>query len=117
VVLGALAAIALLTSAFSGWGGVSGLVAALFVLISTIGFVMGNSMAGAISSAGPQAGAASALVGVMQFVFGTIGSACVGFFPDQLGRSMGVVIGVLSLASLAMVVRARPGMILTGTRG
>ncbi len=117
VVLGVLAAIALLTSVFTGWGGVAALVAALFVLISTIGFVMGNSMAGAISSAGPQAGAASALVGVMQFVFGTIGSACVGFFSDLLGRSMGIVIGVLSLASLAMVLRARPTLRATTAGG
>jgi DHA1 family bicyclomycin/chloramphenicol resistance-like MFS transporter len=110
VVLGLLAAVALLVSVFSGAGGVTAFVAALFVLIATIGFVMGNSMAGAISSAGVQAGAASALVGVMQFLFGTIGSACVGFFPDALGRSMGIVIGVLSLVSLAMVLRARPAL-------
>jgi DHA1 family bicyclomycin/chloramphenicol resistance-like MFS transporter len=69
---------------------------------------MGNSMAGAISSAGDQAGAASALVGVLQFLFGTVGSGIVGLIPDTAGRTMGVVVGLLSLVAVVMMMRIRP---------
>ena len=107
VLLSVIASAALLGSVFTEVGGAPGLIASLFVLISTIGFIMGNSMAGAISSAGNQAGAASALVGVMQFLFGTIGSAVVGLIPDVAGRTMGVVIGLLSLVAVVMMLRIR----------
>jgi MFS transporter, DHA1 family, multidrug resistance protein len=110
VVVSMIASGALVASVFTGIGGVAVLVASLFVVISTIGFIMGNSMAGAMSSAGSQAGAASALVGVMQFLLGTIGSALVGFFPDVLGRPMAVVIALFSVLSLCMVMIARPSV-------
>ena len=108
VLLSVVASVALLVSVFTDAGGVAGLVVCLFVLISTVGFIMGNSMAGAISSAGDQAGAASALVGALQFLFGTIGSGIVGLIPDTAGRTMGVVIGLLSLTAVVMVFRIRP---------
>jgi len=108
VVLSVIASVGLLVAVFTQLGGVTGLVACLFVLISTIGFIMGNAMAGAMSSAGALAGAASALIGVMQFLFGTLGSGIVGLFPDSHGRPMGIVVEVLALASLAMAFRARP---------
>jgi len=105
-----VAGAALLGSVCTDIGGVVGLVVVLFVLISTIGFIMGNSMAGAMSSAGALAGAASALIGVMQFLFGTVGSAIVGFFPDSLGRPMGLVIGVLAVTSLLMALRTHAAL-------
>jgi MFS transporter, DHA1 family, multidrug resistance protein len=108
VLLSVVASLALLGSVFTDIGGVAGLVVSLFILISTVGFIMGNSMAGAISSAGDQAGAASALVGVLQFLFGTIGSGIVGLIPDTAGRTMGVVIGLLSLVAVVMIMRIRP---------
>jgi MFS transporter, DHA1 family, multidrug resistance protein len=108
VMLSVVASVALLVSVFTEAGGVAGLIISLFLLISTVGFIMGNSMAGAISSAGDQAGAASALVGVMQFLFGTIGSGIVGLVPDAAGRTMGIVVGVLSLAAVVMMLRIGP---------
>jgi DHA1 family bicyclomycin/chloramphenicol resistance-like MFS transporter len=107
VLISVVSSAALLLSVFTGAGGLAGLVVSLFMLISTIGFIMGNSMAGAISAAGDQAGAASALVGVMQFLFGTIGSAVVGLIPDAVGRTMGIVLGVLSLMAVVMMMRVR----------
>lgn len=108
VLLSVVASAALLGSVFTDVGGVAGLVVSLFILISTVGFIMGNSMAGAISSAGDQAGAASALVGVLQFLFGTVGSGIVGLIPDTAGRTMGVVVGLLSLVAVVMMMRIRP---------
>ena len=91
-----------LVCAFTGFAGVGGLIASLFVLIATLGFIMGNTMAAAISSAGLHAGAASALVGVLQFVFGTVASLPVGFSHDSSGRWMAVVLVVLSLTALVL---------------
>ncbi len=110
VVVSVVASCAVLLSVLTDFGGVTGLVVALFVLISTIGFIMGNSMAGAISSAGPRAGAASALVGVAQFLFGTLGSAFVGISHAGAGKLMGIALVVLSVGSLAMSLRARPAV-------
>ncbi len=100
-----LAGAALILSVFTGVGGLAGLVVALFALIATLGLLIGNTMAAAISSAGAQAGAASALVGVLQFLFGTLGSAIVGLVPDVVGRPMAIVILLLSLLSLMMTAK------------
>jgi len=103
------AAVALLLTFLSGLGGVATVVAILFVLIATPGFIATNAMAAAISSAGDRAGAASALVGVMQFILGTVGSGVVGSLHDPSGRVLGVVILVLSLFTLGTALRARSG--------
>lgn len=100
------AALALLLAFLSGLGGVVAVVVILFVLVATPGFIVTNAMAGAISSAGDRAGAASALVGVMQFMLGTAGSGIVGSFHDPSGRVLGVVILVLGLVALGTALRA-----------
>jgi len=102
------AAIGLLFVVFTGTGGVIGLTVALFALVATIGFIAGNAMAAAISSAGAQAGAASALLGVMQFLLGTLGSAAVGIVHDSSGRVMGSVIALLAVVGLITAARSRP---------
>jgi len=116
-----VASLGVLLSAFTGYAGVGGLVASLFVLIATLGFIMGNTMAAAISSAGIHAGAASALVGVMQFLFGTAASLPIGLSKDASGRWMAVVLVLLGLAALLLdlwgrrsagpPVRAGPGQV------
>jgi DHA1 family bicyclomycin/chloramphenicol resistance-like MFS transporter len=103
------AAIALLLALMSGAGGVAVLIAILFVLIATPGFIAGNAMAAAISAAGDRAGAASALVGVMQFVLGTLGSGVVGYLHDPSGSVMGIAILALSVGTLATALGARTG--------
>jgi MFS transporter, DHA1 family, multidrug resistance protein len=101
------AAIALLLALLSGAGGIAVLIAILFVLIATPGFIAGNAMAAAISAAGDRAGAASALVGVTQFVLGTLGSGVVGYTHDPSGSVMGIAIVVLSLGTLVVALGAR----------
>ena len=108
VTLSVVCSAVLLTNVLTGVGGVAMLVVTLFVLMATVGLVAANAMAGAISSASHQAGAASALVGVVQFVFGTVGSAIVGVFHDAQGRPMALVIMALSLIALAISIRTQP---------
>jgi DHA1 family bicyclomycin/chloramphenicol resistance-like MFS transporter len=105
--LSCAAAAALLANVLTGIGAVPAFTATLFVLIATIGFIAPNAMAGAISSAGDKAGAASALVGVIQFLFGSIGSALVSVFHDTRGRPMSLVIASLSLGTLLVCLAMR----------
>ena len=107
VQISVLASVAVLVSVFSTSAGVAGFIASLFVLIATLGFIMGNTMAVAISSAGVHAGAASALVGVMQFVLGTAASMPIGLSHDISGRLMAFVLLLLALIALALDFRAR----------
>lgn len=105
IMVSVLASSALLFCVLASVGGVAAIVASLFVLIATLGFIIGNAMAAAIAPAGAQAGAASALLGVVQFVFGACGSALLGLFRDPSGRVMAVVILLLSLVTLAIGLR------------
>ncbi len=111
-----VAALLLLAVLMSGVGGLPAVVVLLFVIISTPGFITGNAMAAALSTAGAGAGAASALSGVMQFVLGSIGSAVIGSAHNTTGTVMGTVILALSLMTLLVVSWARTSSPLkTGT--
>jgi DHA1 family bicyclomycin/chloramphenicol resistance-like MFS transporter len=112
VMLGAIAllvtaAVALVVATLTGVGGPTGVVAILFLLLATPGLIVGNAMAAAISSAGDRAGAASALLGVLQFILGTVGSGIVGYLHDPSGAVLGAVILLLSIVTLAIALRAR----------
>jgi DHA1 family bicyclomycin/chloramphenicol resistance-like MFS transporter len=102
-----LAAVALVLATLTGVGGPTGVVAILFLLLATPGLIVGNAMAAAISSAGDRAGAASALLGVLQFIFGTVGSGIVGYLHDPSGSVLGAVVLLLSIATLAIALRVR----------
>lgn len=108
--LAAIAAIMTAVSAHAGWGGLWGLVAPLFVFVSTTGFVVANAITGALADFPEQAGAVSALVGAFQYGFGIFGSGLVGFFADGTLGPMGWVIaiaGVGSLLSMGVLVPTR----------
>jgi DHA1 family bicyclomycin/chloramphenicol resistance-like MFS transporter len=106
VVVAALSSALVLVATFTGIGAAVGLIAVLLLQISMVGFIMANSMAGAMSSAGMHAGAASALFGVLMFALGTIGSALIGILHDSSGRLMGCVIATFSVVSLLISFRA-----------
>ena len=101
------AALALLAVFWTGYGGLWAVVVLLFVIISAPGFITGNAMAAAISAAGASAGAASALVGVMQFIVGTVGSGVVGYAHDATGTVLGGVIVALSGVTLLIALWGR----------
>jgi DHA1 family bicyclomycin/chloramphenicol resistance-like MFS transporter len=61
-------------------GGLAGLALPLFLFISPTGFIVANSIAGALADFPERAGAVSALVGAIQYGSGIIGSALVGAF-------------------------------------
>ncbi|MCI5121943.1 MAG: MFS transporter, partial [Candidatus Electrothrix sp. AUS4] len=95
-----LAAFTVAWTAGTGWGGIWGLVLPLFVFISSIGFIVANSVAGAMTCFPERAGAVSALVGAIQYGSGIIGSALVGLWADGTPWPMGLIIGMTGVGCL-----------------
>ena len=100
-VLAAVSGIVAAAAAWTGWGGLWGLAAPLFVFASATGFIVANSIAGALSDFPERAGAVSALVGAMQYGSGIIGSGLVGAFADSTPWRVGWVIALAGIGSLA----------------
>lgn len=96
----AFSAMAAAIAARTGWGGLWGLVVPLFLFASTTGFVVANSITGALADFPERAGAVSALIGAIQYGSGIVGSGLVGAFADGTPWPMGWVIGVAGIGSL-----------------
>ncbi len=90
----ALAGAALAVDAWTGWGGLTGLAGPLFLFIGMAGFIIANSIAGALASFPERAGAVSALVGAIHYGAGIVGSALVGTFADGTPWPLGWVVAV-----------------------
>jgi len=95
----ALAAVVLAVDARTGWGGLTGLALPLFVFIGVTGFIIANSIAGVLGFFPARAGAASALVGAMQYGAGMAGSALAGAFADGTPWPMSCVIALSGIGS------------------
>jgi MFS transporter, DHA1 family, multidrug resistance protein len=85
----------------SGFGGLAGLVVPLFVFVSMTGFIVANSIVGALALAPQRAGAVAALVGMAQYGSGVGASALIGAMADGTAQPMGYVIAGCGLGSLA----------------
>ncbi|HYD98824.1 MAG TPA: multidrug effflux MFS transporter [Alphaproteobacteria bacterium] len=101
LVAGPLFGAAMVAAAATGFGGLPGILAPLFLMVTSFGLIMGNCMAAAMASARSNAGAASALVGILQFVCGGISSALVGLLQDGTALPMAAVSAGCILAALA----------------
>ncbi|QND44834.1 multidrug effflux MFS transporter (plasmid) [Rhizobium lusitanum] len=95
----ALAGVVLAVAAWTDWGGLWGLVVPLFLFISATGFIVANSIAGALTDFPERAGTASALVGAIHYGSGIFGSALVGTFADGTPWPMGWVIALAGIGS------------------
>lgn len=96
----ALAGVVLAVAASTDGGGLVGLVLPLFVFISATGFIVANSISGALADFPERAGAVSALVGSIQYGSGIIGSALVGALANGTPAPMGWVIALTGVGSL-----------------
>lgn len=96
----ALAAGTTALTARTGWGGLWGLAVPISVFVSTTGFIVANSITGALAHFPKQAGAVSALVGAIHYGSGIIGSALVGTLSDKTPWPMGLVIGITGVGCL-----------------
>jgi MFS transporter, DHA1 family, multidrug resistance protein len=75
---------------------------------SATGFIVANSIAGALNGFPQRAGAVSALVGALQYGSGILGSGLVGAFADGTPWPMGWVIALAGIGSLVSTRLVRP---------
>jgi DHA1 family bicyclomycin/chloramphenicol resistance-like MFS transporter len=104
----------LAVGAFSGVGGMWGVLIPLFLVISSFGFIGANSQAAGLNVDPLRAGSISALMGGASFGAGAVVSAATTAlttaFPGEAARPMATVILAAILAStLALYALARPG--------
>jgi DHA1 family bicyclomycin/chloramphenicol resistance-like MFS transporter len=104
----ACSAVIAASAAGSGWGGLWGLVAPLFVFASTTGLIVANSITGAMALFPERAGAVSALTGALQYGSGIVGSGLVGILADGTPWPMGWVIGAAGIGCLLSTVLLVP---------
>jgi DHA1 family bicyclomycin/chloramphenicol resistance-like MFS transporter len=103
---GAAFGLAVLCVTATGTGGVLALVAVQFLFISANGLILANGVAGALASTHSRIGAASAVVGVIQYGGGMIGSALVGVLANGTPVPMGLVMAVGGVGCFASILWA-----------
>lgn len=96
------AGLALLLAAASGSGGIRGIIVPLFVYISCIGFILPTSTALAMAPFGQSAGAASALLGTIQFAIAALTSTALGLLHYPSPVPMSALIAACGLASVGL---------------
>jgi len=92
-----VAAAVFVTDVLAGWGGLFGILVPLFVWIATMGFVIPNTTGLAMQPFAANAGAASAMLGVLQFVLAAVSSGLVAAAADGTALPM---VGCMALFSL-----------------
>ncbi len=114
------AALVLLACAWSGFGGLAGVLGPLFVVLSSSGFVNPNTTAGAMAVDRKRAGATAALLGAGFFGVGGLAGAVLGRLPLEPAPAMAVVTlgGVtLALATFELTVARTARREAQGTAG
>jgi MFS transporter, DHA1 family, multidrug resistance protein len=104
LVLQGFGAVVLLVSVLAG-DGLVGVLAGLFLVVSSVGLVFPNATALALGDHPDRAGSASALLGLCQFLFGAAAAPLVGVAGTATAVPMAVVIAV-SAALAALLYRA-----------
>jgi DHA1 family bicyclomycin/chloramphenicol resistance-like MFS transporter len=97
----ALAGLGSALAGWTGWGGLFGLAVPLILFCSASGFIVANSISGALADFPERAGTVSALVGSIHYGSGIVGSALVGAFADGTPWPLGCVVAFAGLGSVA----------------
>lgn len=95
-------------AAHGGLGGLWGLVVPLFLFASTTGFIVANSITGALADFPQRAGAVSALTGAVQYGSGIFGSGLVGLWADGTPWPLGLVIAMSGIGCLLSMLLLLP---------
>ncbi|MGO4331092.1 Bcr/CflA family multidrug efflux MFS transporter [Cupriavidus sp. 2TAF22] len=103
----AISGVVLALDARFGWGGLTGLVLPIFVYMSMNGFIVANSVAGALAAFPHKAGSASSVVGAMHYGSGILSAAMVGWFSDGTPWTMAWIMGAAGIGSLATSLLSR----------
>jgi DHA1 family bicyclomycin/chloramphenicol resistance-like MFS transporter len=102
LVVTAAAGVLLVAAAWSGWGGLAGLLLPLFLYIASLGFVLPNVIAAALAPQGRNAGSASALLGTVQFGAGAAVGTLLGALGNGTAVPMAGLIAACGLSALAV---------------
>lgn len=105
----AIPAIVLIADALSGFGGALGVMVPLFLVVSSLGLVSANAMAGGLATDPSRAGTISALLGASQFAFAGVATWSVGVVARQPALAMSWVVVVCSMGALAAALLATRG--------
>lgn len=97
------AALSLVGCASTGFGGFPLLFGVLFVCLSTLGLIFPNATAMAMQPFAAEAGRASALLGIFQFILGATGGALVGIFHNGTALPMAIQIACYGLTARAIL--------------
>jgi DHA1 family bicyclomycin/chloramphenicol resistance-like MFS transporter len=102
LIVTASAGVLLIAAAFTGAGGLPGLLVPLFLYISSLGFVLPNVVAAALAPQGRNAGSASALLGTVQFGAGAAVGTLLGVLGNGTAVPMAGLIAACGLSALAV---------------
>ena len=104
-----LGGVVLAFDAFTGFGGLLGILLPITCCLSAQGFIGPDSVVGALSRHPTQAGSASALMGTLQFGIGAISGFLVAMVTDGTARPMAVLILMGAIgANIASWQRPKP---------
>lgn len=92
--IGATAGLLLVVETSTGWGGLAGFSALLFVFVAMNGLIGANAIAGGLSAVTEGTGAASALLGCAQYGGGMLGSALIGLLANGTPIPMALIIAL-----------------------
>jgi DHA1 family bicyclomycin/chloramphenicol resistance-like MFS transporter len=105
-----VAGLVLAGTALIGWTTLPVLLVCFFVFLSGLGCITPNASALALSHQSHRAGTASALMGTLQFGFGTLAGAAVSLWHDGTALPLAVVMAVCGSGAVVLRLYGRAGM-------
>ncbi|MBS0409839.1 MAG: multidrug effflux MFS transporter [Proteobacteria bacterium] len=106
-------AVVMLATAWTGFGGIWGVLAPLFLVIASFGLIGPNTQAAAMSVDLSRTGAISSLMGASTFAVGALMTVLVGASHDGTARPLATIILVaILLSTIALYGLARPSKVL-----
>jgi DHA1 family bicyclomycin/chloramphenicol resistance-like MFS transporter len=108
LVAGLVFGLVMLVLAATGTGGLTGILLPLWIVLFTVGLVMPNAPALALSRHGDAAGTAAALLGAVQFGVGALAAPLVGVLGVGAVAMAVVVFGGMLAATLVCFLVVRP---------
>jgi DHA1 family bicyclomycin/chloramphenicol resistance-like MFS transporter len=102
----AVAATTLLVIVLAGGVGLTGILPCLFVSVASIGLVIPNATALALTDYPHAAGRASALLGMLQFTFGALAAPLVGIAGSDTAVPMALLMAAFGIGALATLLLA-----------
>lgn len=97
-----LAGLMLAVAALTGWATLPVLLAGFFVFLAGLGCITPNASALALAHQSHRAGTASALMGTLQFGFGTLAGAAVSLWHDGTALPLAVVMAICGCGAVLL---------------